>query len=173
MAVFPQLLTRHPLPMASLEKRGCLKAQLSCFTYAKNTTRNIRLVFLLTVMSKYPTTFVNNFMLVQENVANQRPLYSIRYWEVVEWLTWMQSGIGPMQGQANHFYRYAPEKVSYECSVETSFFLADIFSEQIEYGIKRYQTEVCFIVAWILIRPPETNNIPQRQNVSTKSSKTV
>merc|ERR1712098_985794 len=23
--------------------------------------------------------------------------------------TWMQSGIGPMQGQANHFFRYAPE----------------------------------------------------------------
>jgi glutathione S-transferase len=34
-----------------------------------------------------------------------------RYWDVVEWLIWMQSGIGPMQGQANHFYRYAPEKV--------------------------------------------------------------
>jgi len=33
----------------------------------------------------------------------------------------MQSGIGPMQGQANHFYRYAPEKI--------------------EYGITRYQTE--------------------------------
>lgn len=25
------------------------------------------------------------------------------YWEIVEWLVWMQSGIGPMQGQANHF----------------------------------------------------------------------
>jgi len=44
-----------------------------------------------------------------------------RYWEVVEWMTWMQSGIGPMQGQANHFYRYAPEKI--------------------EYAINRYQTE--------------------------------
>jgi glutathione S-transferase len=33
----------------------------------------------------------------------------------------MQSGIGPMQGQAKHFFRYAPEKI--------------------EYGIKRYQTE--------------------------------
>ncbi|QIW98746.1 hypothetical protein AMS68_004264 [Peltaster fructicola] len=43
------------------------------------------------------------------------------YWEVVEWLVWMQSGIGPMQGQANHFYRYAPEKI--------------------QYAIDRYQTE--------------------------------
>lgn len=43
------------------------------------------------------------------------------YWESVQWNVWMQSGLGPMQGQANHFYRYAPEKI--------------------EYGIKRYQTE--------------------------------
>ncbi|KAI4188095.1 MAG: hypothetical protein L6R41_002346 [Letrouitia leprolyta] len=49
------------------------------------------------------------------------PYDSDEYWEVVEWLVWMQSGLGPMQGQANHFYRYAPE--------------------EIEYGIKRYQTE--------------------------------
>lgn len=49
------------------------------------------------------------------------PYDSPEYWETVEWITWMQSGIGPMQGQANHFYRYAPEKI--------------------EYGIKRYQTE--------------------------------
>lgn len=28
------------------------------------------------------------------------------YWEMVEWMVWMQSGIGPMQGQANHFYRF-------------------------------------------------------------------
>jgi len=33
------------------------------------------------------------------------PYDSDEYWEVVEWVMWMQSGIGPMQGQANHFYR--------------------------------------------------------------------
>lgn len=49
------------------------------------------------------------------------PYDSDEYWEVVEWLTWMQFGLGPMQGQANHFYRYAPEKI--------------------QYGIDRYQTE--------------------------------
>ncbi|KAI9699570.1 MAG: hypothetical protein M1820_007068 [Bogoriella megaspora] len=49
------------------------------------------------------------------------PYDSAEYWETVEWIVWMQSGIGPMQGQANHFYRYAPEKI--------------------QYGIDRYQTE--------------------------------
>ena len=37
------------------------------------------------------------------------------------WLFFMNAGVGPMQGQANHFYRYAPEKI--------------------EYGINRYQNE--------------------------------
>lgn len=46
---------------------------------------------------------------------------SDEYWECVSWVMWMQGGLGPMQGQANHFYRYAPEKI--------------------EYGINRYQTE--------------------------------
>jgi len=49
------------------------------------------------------------------------PYDSDEYWEVVEWIVWMQSGIGPMQGQANHFYRYAPTKI--------------------DYAINRYQTE--------------------------------
>jgi len=43
------------------------------------------------------------------------------YWEVQSWLFWQMGGLGPMQGQANHFYRYAPEKI--------------------EYGVKRYQGE--------------------------------
>ncbi|KAK4548954.1 hypothetical protein LTR36_008727 [Oleoguttula mirabilis] len=49
------------------------------------------------------------------------PYASAEYWEMLSWLTWMQSGIGPMQGQANHFYRYAPTKIA--------------------YAITRYQTE--------------------------------
>lgn len=49
------------------------------------------------------------------------PHDSPEYWESLSWLTWLQSGIGPMQGQANHFYRYAPDKIP--------------------YAIERYQTE--------------------------------
>ena len=41
--------------------------------------------------------------------------------EVIQWVMFQMSGIGPMQGQAHVFYRYAPM--------------------QIEYAIKRFQNE--------------------------------
>lgn len=65
---------------------------------------------MLYLCAKYDTSHSMSF-----------PYDTSEYWEMLEWLVWMQSGIGPIQGQANHFYRYAPEKI--------------------EYGIKRYQTE--------------------------------
>jgi len=40
---------------------------------------------------------------------------------VIQWLMFQKAGIGPMQGQANVFYRYTPEKI--------------------DYAIKRYQNE--------------------------------
>ncbi|CZT49356.1 related to URE2-nitrogen catabolite repression regulator [Rhynchosporium secalis] len=43
------------------------------------------------------------------------------YYEVNSWLFFLNSGLGPMQGQANHFNRYAPT--------------------YIEYGAKRYTNE--------------------------------
>ena len=43
------------------------------------------------------------------------------YYEMVSWLFFQNAGIGPMQGQAHHFVRYAPEKI--------------------DYAIKRYQNE--------------------------------
>lgn len=41
--------------------------------------------------------------------------------EVLQWLFWQVGGLGPMMGQAQHFFRYAPEPVP--------------------YAIKRYQKE--------------------------------
>lgn len=39
----------------------------------------------------------------------------------LSWIFWAMGGLGPMQGQANHFFRYAPIKIP--------------------YGIKRYTEE--------------------------------
>ncbi|GAB7353126.1 hypothetical protein MBLNU459_g3664t1 [Dothideomycetes sp. NU459] len=44
------------------------------------------------------------------------------FYEVNNWLFFMNAGVGPMQGQSNHFFRYAPE--------------------QIQYGIDRYQASL-------------------------------
>ncbi|RSH91650.1 hypothetical protein EHS25_009019 [Saitozyma podzolica] len=41
--------------------------------------------------------------------------------KALSWIFFAHGGVGPMQGQANHFYRYAPEKIP--------------------YGVKRYQEE--------------------------------
>ncbi|KAF2758023.1 theta class glutathione S-transferase [Pseudovirgaria hyperparasitica] len=46
---------------------------------------------------------------------------SREYHEMLNWLFFQNAGVGPMQGQSNHFTRYATEKI--------------------EYGINRYQTE--------------------------------
>ncbi|PTB40233.1 hypothetical protein M441DRAFT_28093 [Trichoderma asperellum CBS 433.97] len=49
------------------------------------------------------------------------PKDSPEYWEVKSWLSWQIGGLGPMQGQLEHFRRYAAEKI--------------------EYGINRYDNE--------------------------------
>ncbi|KAJ4388821.1 Glutathione S-transferase 2 [Gnomoniopsis smithogilvyi] len=49
------------------------------------------------------------------------PFGSKEYYETNNWLHWQMGGLGPMQGQSNHFTRYAPEKIP--------------------YGISRYQNE--------------------------------
>jgi glutathione S-transferase len=41
--------------------------------------------------------------------------------DMIQWLFFQNAGVGPMQGQTNHFVRYAPEKI--------------------EYGINRYKNE--------------------------------
>jgi len=48
-------------------------------------------------------------------------LESDEYSEVLQWMFFANAGVGPMQGQANHFNRAAPEKIL--------------------YAIKRYQDE--------------------------------
>ncbi|KAJ8133024.1 hypothetical protein O1611_g598 [Lasiodiplodia mahajangana] len=49
------------------------------------------------------------------------PFGTAEYYETNSWLMWQMGGLGPMQGQLNHFNRYAPEKIP--------------------YGIERYKSE--------------------------------
>ena len=41
------------------------------------------------------------------------PAGSREHFEMTNWLFFQNAGVGPMQGQANHFSRYAPEKIQY------------------------------------------------------------
>lgn len=42
-----------------------------------------------------------------------RFLSAKRLWEIKAWLHWQVGGLGPMAGQAHHFRKFAPEKISY------------------------------------------------------------
>ncbi|KAL2043229.1 hypothetical protein N7G274_004289 [Stereocaulon virgatum] len=57
----------------------------------------------------------------QEEHRISYPRGTREYYEVNNWLFFQNAGVGPMQGQANHFHRYAPEKIP--------------------YGVNRYQNE--------------------------------
>ncbi|KAI0204604.1 glutathione S-transferase [Astrocystis sublimbata] len=41
------------------------------------------------------------------------PVDSNEYDEAETWMAWQHGGVGPMQGQANHFLRFAKEKIPY------------------------------------------------------------
>lgn len=41
------------------------------------------------------------------------PKEKTKYYRTIEWLMFQVANIGPMFGQANHFNRYAPEKIEY------------------------------------------------------------
>ncbi|CAJ2505318.1 Uu.00g127120.m01.CDS01 [Anthostomella pinea] len=41
------------------------------------------------------------------------PVDSDDYTVCEEWMAWQHGGLGPMQGQANHFHRFAKERIAY------------------------------------------------------------
>ncbi|KAF2744827.1 glutathione S-transferase [Sporormia fimetaria CBS 119925] len=61
------------------------------------------------------------------------------FYEMNNWLFFQNAGVGPMQGQANHFHRYAPERI--------------------EYGVNRYQNETRRLYG-VLDKHLSSKNIP-------------
>jgi len=48
-----------------------------------------------------------------ERYGKLLPADEKRRFQVVQWLMFQMGGVGPMQGQANVFHRYAPERIPY------------------------------------------------------------
>ncbi|KAI9849423.1 MAG: hypothetical protein M1837_004042 [Sclerophora amabilis] len=48
------------------------------------------------------------------------PAGTREHYEMNNWIFFLNAGVGPMQGQANHFARYAPEKIQYGISRYTN-----------------------------------------------------
>jgi len=50
----------------------------------------------------------------KENKFSYHPINDpLKYSEDLQWMCFAHGGIGPMQGQANHFNKFAPEKIEY------------------------------------------------------------
>ncbi|MBK8264245.1 MAG: glutathione S-transferase N-terminal domain-containing protein [Nannocystis sp.] len=52
-------------------------------------------------------------MYLAEKTGTFLPASGPARWQVIQWLMFQMGGIGPMMGQANVFYRYAPEKIPF------------------------------------------------------------
>ena len=74
---------------------------------------------------------------------------------VFQWLMFQMSGIGPMQGQAHVFYRYAPEKIEYAINryQKETFRLYQVLDDQLkekEYLVDDFS--IADIATWPWVR---------------------
>jgi len=62
------------------------------------------------------------------------------YYETNNWLFFLNAGVGPMQGQANHFSRYAPERIEYGVNryVNETRRLYSVLNTQLEKSTSGY-----------------------------------
>ena len=75
--------------------------------------------------------------------------------KVLQWLMFQMGGIGPMQGQAHVFYRYAPEKIEYAIDryQKETFRLYQVLDDQLKN--KEYLTDdfsIADIATWPWVR---------------------
>ncbi len=73
---------------------------------------------------------------------------------VIQWLMFQMSGVGPMMGQANVFYRYAPEKIQYaidryQREVMRLFHVLDKRLGEVEYLAGEYSIADMAMWPWV------------------------
>jgi len=75
-------------------------------------------------------------------------------WQVIEWIYWQMAGLGPMCGQMNHFWRYAPADVPYgkERYANETQRLVNVLETQLkgrEYVVDTYTIADMAIYPWV------------------------
>lgn len=103
--------TSHPLSLASLtppswfleiNPNGRIPALTDTFTDGKK----IRLFESGSILTYLAEQYDKDYKI-------SYPRGTREYYETLSWLYFQNAGVGPMQGQANHFGRYAPERIEY------------------------------------------------------------
>lgn len=85
-----------------INPNGRIPALTDTFTDGKK----IRLFESASILEYLAEQYDNNYKI-------SFPKGSRESYECRNWLMFQNAGLGPMQGQANHFVRYAPEKIEY------------------------------------------------------------
>lgn len=73
---------------------------------------------------------------------------------VIQWLMWQMGGLGPMQGQANVFFRYFPEKIQpaidrYQNEVRRLFGVMDVRLGEAAYLADEYSIADIACYPWV------------------------
>lgn len=82
--------------------------------------------------------------------------------QVMQWLMFQMSGIGPMMGQANVFYRYFPEKIQpvidrYQNEVKRLFSVLDLQLKENEYLTPEYS--IADMANWCWVHTHEWSGV--------------
>lgn len=82
--------------------------------------------------------------------------------QVMQWLMFQMSGVGPMMGQANVFYRYFPEKIQpvidrYQNEVKRLFSVLDLQLKESEYLAQEYS--IADMANWCWVHTHEWSGV--------------
>lgn len=107
----------------------------------------------------------------KENAFSRDPVKDPKgYSEELQWLFFAHGGIGPMQGQANHFNLYAPEKIPYAINryLNESKRLYRVLDDRLkgrEYILGTYGIADIKIFGWARIAPRTGLDLDEFPNV--------